>query len=265
MPHLYFSAISVIIQWVFVKGGRFHAGEDRTAGWVQPDVPRVPCAADADERAGRHADERRARLYDDAAQGHRRGTAGGHGGGAGRPRADPARAALRGVQGDAQADAGRAARAGPRHSRVDRPHGHPHAVLRGLRGGRHPRHRLRGLRARGARGGAGHRRPRFLSACRRAHDDPLHQARHHRHGARHAGVHPRDLRPLARAADRRQGPHGRRLGQHPRRAGHRRKDGGPARAAVRQPASGAGPRTGGAEGQAGRAAGGAPRSGGAEL
>ena len=248
-----------------IGGGDAHGPEDRHTGWLQPDVPGVSRAANADDRAGRHAHQRGARLRDDGAEGDRGGAAGQPGRGLRPPRAHLPPQVVRRLQGHPQAHARRAAGPGPGDPGADRPDGHSDPGEGGLRGRRHPGHGGQILRGARRRGAAGDRRPGLLPALRPPHHHFVHQEGHHRHRAGDPGVYPRDLRPGAGAADRREEPDGRRLRQHPRRARRGGKDGPAPGAAVRQPPGHAGSGRDRGEGQAAGAPDGRPGAGRAEL
>ena len=104
-----------IINWDYGIKGASRYGKDGAAGWLQPDVSRISCAANADERAGRHAHECGARLCDDAAEGDRRGATRRPGCGLRHARAHLPQGDLRRLQGHPQAHARRPARPGSHH------------------------------------------------------------------------------------------------------------------------------------------------------
>ena len=180
-----------------------------------------------------------------------------------RPRqADVPPRALRGVQGHADADAGRHAGADPEGPRGRQGDGHPDLRARGLRGGRRDRDARGPGRDRGARDGHPHRRPGHAPARLAQHEAHGVAARRHRE---HRELRPREDRgavgPAARPDARLQGAQGRLDGQHPGHPRGRREDRVEARPDVghpRQPVRA--PRRGRPR-EAARAAHGVPRPG----
>ena len=144
----------------------------------------------------------------------------------------PARAVRR-VQGDPPADAGRPPRPVPEGPRGGQGAAHPRLRAGRLRGGRRDRHDHRRRRAARPRHDDRDRRPRHAPARHRPHpadDDAV-------RGREHDPLRPREdrraVRPRARPDDRLQGAQGRPDRQHPGRARGRREDRGQAHPRVR--------------------------------
>ena len=129
---------------------------------------------------------------------------------------------VRGLQGDAQANARRPRRAvaaGQGYAFADGRSGVRNGRLRGGRSDRHARAQVRRRRAHR------HRRPRQLAADRQPHKGRVHDQGHHRDRFDGRGKAQRGSRAHSFAGHRPQSADGRRVRQHPRRARGRRKDG----------------------------------------